>query len=162
MLPRDVVSLAYFAALQTARTPQDRAEMHFFDDFMATQLQQLRFASDRATAFLMAQDPSLTSGEAERARLRIIDELQAGKLRLESSVEAEIDGMFLGLNGAVSQLATEADGRWSRSTKGLRSFCRTRATRAMTRHRRYRELRQASSAPTPLRLSFPSAQHTLS
>jgi hypothetical protein len=59
--PLDVIALAYFAALQASRTPQDRAEIRYLDEVMATQLEELRFsASEKATAFL-ARHPCFES-----------------------------------------------------------------------------------------------------
>jgi hypothetical protein len=108
--PDDIVCLAYFAALQTSRTPRDRAERRYLDEVMGRELEQLRFsAKDQATAFLRATDPELTEAKAEERRQEIIDDLQAGRLRVESSAEREVAGMFLGLNETVGQLAAECD-----------------------------------------------------
>jgi Protein of unknown function (DUF4238) len=108
--PLDVVRLAYFFALQTVRTPQDRAERRYLDGVMATQLQEIRFsARDQAVAFLREHDPTLTLEEAEEERQRIIDELRAGRIRLESTADREVAGMFLGLNDAVTTLASNCD-----------------------------------------------------
>ena len=106
----DLVWLAYFAALQTNRTPADRAEARYLDEVMATQMEELRFsAQEQAVAFLRGRDPSLTEDEAEAERQRIIEDLNAGRLRLESSAEREVASMFLGLNEAVEQLLSACD-----------------------------------------------------
>jgi Protein of unknown function (DUF4238) len=102
--------LAYFTALQTNRTPQDRAEARFFDEFMEAQFQQLRFsAQEQAVAFLRQQQPELTETEAERERQRILDDLNVGRIHFESTAEREVASMFLGLNDAVVQLLTQCD-----------------------------------------------------
>lgn len=41
----DLVWLAYFASLQTNRTPADRAEARYLDEVMATQMEELRFSA---------------------------------------------------------------------------------------------------------------------
>jgi Protein of unknown function (DUF4238) len=106
----DFVHLAYFTALQTNRTPQDRAEARFLDEFMARQLQELRFsAREQAVAFIRERRPELTEEEAEAERQKLVDDLNAGRLRFESTAEREVAGMFLGLNDAVGQLLTQCD-----------------------------------------------------
>ena len=106
----DLVWLAYFAALQTNRTPADRAEARYLDEVMATQMEELRFsAREQAVAFLRERDPALTEDEAEANRRRIIDDLNAGRIRLESNAEREVASMFLGLNEAVEQLLSACD-----------------------------------------------------
>ncbi len=58
--------LAYFSALQTNRTPADRAEARYLDEVMAREFEQLRFsATDQAVAYLQANDSALTTEEAE-------------------------------------------------------------------------------------------------
>lgn len=102
--------LAYFVALQTNRTPQDRAEARFLDEFMASQMNELRFsAREQAIAFLREQQPELTEEEAEAARTEILDDLNAGRLRFESTAEREVASMFLGLNEAAEQLLNGCD-----------------------------------------------------
>jgi hypothetical protein len=77
---------------------------------MATQLQEVRFsARDQAVAFLREQNPTLTLEEAEEERQRIIDDLQAGRIRLESTTDREVAGMFLGLNDSVTTLVSNCD-----------------------------------------------------
>jgi hypothetical protein len=106
----DLVWLAYFAALQTNRTPADRAEARYLDEVMAAQMEELRFsAREQAVAFLRECDPSLTEDEAEAERERIIEDLNAGRIRLESNAEREVASMFLGLNEAVEQLLSACD-----------------------------------------------------
>lgn len=108
--PLDLIRLAYFFALQTVRTPQDRAEQRYLDGVMATQLQEVRFsARDQAVAFLREHDPTLTLEEAEEERQRIVDGLRAGRIQLESTADREVAGMFLGLNDAVTTLASSCD-----------------------------------------------------
>jgi hypothetical protein len=106
----DLIWLAYFSSLQTSRTPQDRAERRYLDEVMAQQLEELRFsARDQATAFLRQADPTLTVAQAEERRREIVSDLGAGRIRIESTPEREIAGMFLGLNEAVGQLVAECD-----------------------------------------------------
>jgi hypothetical protein len=106
----DVGRLAYFVAVQTNRTPQDRAEARFLDEFVAAQMQELRFsAREQAVAFLRAQQPELTDDEAEAERTRILDDLNSGKLRFESTAEREVASMFLGLNEAAEQILNGCD-----------------------------------------------------
>jgi hypothetical protein len=96
--------------LQTSRTPLDRAERRYLDEVMAQQLEELRFsATDQAVAFLREADPTLTAAEAEERRREIVSDLGAGRIRIESTAEREIAGMFLGLNEAVGQVVTECD-----------------------------------------------------
>ena len=106
----DVLRLAYFCALQTVRTPQDRAERRYLDEVMASQFEQVRFsAQEQAVAFLRKQDPSLTAERADEERRRILGDLQSGRIRLESTADREVAGMFLGLNDAVSLLESGCD-----------------------------------------------------
>lgn len=102
--------LAYFTALQTNRTPQDRAEARFFDEFMARQFNELRFsARDQTVEFLRKTNPALSEEEAEAERQRILEDLNADRLRFESSPEREVASMFLGLNDAVTQFLSRCD-----------------------------------------------------
>jgi hypothetical protein len=106
----DFGHLAYFVALQTNRTPQDRAEARFFDEFMALQMNELRFsAREQAVAFLREHQPELSEEEADAERMRILDDLNAGRLRFESTAEREIASMFLGLNEAAQELINNCD-----------------------------------------------------
>lgn len=108
--PDDMPYLAYFAAVQASRTPQDRAERRFLDGFMALQVEELRFsAREQSVAFLRAQRAELTPEEAEAAREEILDGLNAGTLTFESSAEREVASMFLALNQSVGQLLAECD-----------------------------------------------------
>jgi hypothetical protein len=73
-------------------------------------MEELRFsAREQAVAFLRECDPSLTEDEAEAERERIIEDLNAGRIRLESNAEREVASMFLGLNEAVEQLLSACD-----------------------------------------------------
>jgi hypothetical protein len=106
----DGIYLAYFAALQTNRTPQDRAEARFLDEFMASQFEELRFsARDQAVAHIREQHPNFGEEEAEAERQRILDDLDAGRLQFESTPEREVASMFLGLNEAVAELLNRCD-----------------------------------------------------
>jgi hypothetical protein len=106
----DVIWLAYFSLLQTSRTPLDRAERRYLDEVMAQQLEELRFsAKEEAVTFLRRADPTLTVAQAEERRREIVNDLGAGRIRLESTAEREIAGMFLGLNEAVGQLVAGCD-----------------------------------------------------
>lgn len=108
--PLDLPFLAYFAAIQTKRTPQDRAEARFFDEFMAAQFTQLRMsARDQAVAFLRAQNPAWSEEQAEAERQRILDGLAEGRIGFESTADREVASMFLGLNDAVALLARGCD-----------------------------------------------------
>jgi hypothetical protein len=103
--PSDVVWLAYFSALQTSRTPLDRAERRYLDGVMAQQLEQLRLsARDEAVAFLRKNDPELTDEQADLQRRQLIEDLEAGRIRVQSTAEREVAGMFLGLDAAVGEL----------------------------------------------------------
>jgi hypothetical protein len=106
LLPDDVVHLAYFAALQSVRTPLDRAERRHLDEIMASQLAQLRFsAQDQAVAFLRAHDPDLTVEQAEQRRKQIVQDLESGHIQVQSNAHREIAGMFLALNESVGEIA---------------------------------------------------------
>jgi hypothetical protein len=105
-----VIWLAYFSSLQTSRTPLDRAERRYLDEVMAQQLEELRFsAREKAVAFLRRTDPTLSEEQAEEHRREILDDLGAGRIRIESTVEREVASMFLGLNEAVGQLVAQCD-----------------------------------------------------
>ena len=108
--PANVIWLAYFSALQTSRTPLDRAERRYLDGVMAAQMEEIRFsAPEKAVAFLRDEDPTLTEDQAEAKRRRLVDDLGSGRIRIESTADREIAGMFLGLNDAVTQLASQCD-----------------------------------------------------
>lgn len=101
--PGDIAWLAFFTVLQTTRTPADRAERRYLDGIMETQFQQVRFsATKQATAFLQQQDPSLSEAEAEARRRELVDDLQSGRLRIESTADREVAGMFLALGDTLS------------------------------------------------------------
>jgi hypothetical protein len=143
--PLDVVRLAYFFALQTVRTPQDRAEQRYLDGVMATQLQELRFsARDRAVAFLREHDPTLSLEEAEEERQRIVDDLRAGRVRLESTAAREVAGMFLGLNDAVTTLASKCDWTLVEFSDSPALVLPIPDTPGTTQPPRYRDPRRAS------------------
>jgi hypothetical protein len=108
--PEDISMLAYFVALQTNRTPQDRAEARYLDAVMARHLAELRLgASDRVIEFFRRHDPSLSVEEARAEQQRILDDLRAGRIGFDSTDEREVASMFLGLNEAAEQLLSHAD-----------------------------------------------------
>ncbi len=77
---------------------------------MERELQQLRFsATEESVAYLQGRDPTLTKEQAEERRRQIVDDLNAGRIRVESLVEREVAGMFLRLNETVGQLLAECD-----------------------------------------------------
>lgn len=117
--PSDVIWLAYFSSLQTSRTPLDRAERRYLDEVMAQQLEELRFsAREQAVAFLRRADPTLSEAQAEERRREILDDLGAGRIRIESTAEREVAGMFLGLNEAVGRLVAQCDWTLVRFAEG--------------------------------------------
>lgn len=51
----------------------------------------------------------MTARDADKERGRILDELQTGRLRLESITDREVAGMFLGLNESIELLMRRCD-----------------------------------------------------
>jgi hypothetical protein len=101
----DGVWLAYFAAIQTARTPQDRAERRYLDGVLETELQIMRLgAQEQAVKAIQELNPGMTAKEADKQRTRILSDLETGDLQLQSTAEREVAGMFLGLNESIEQL----------------------------------------------------------
>ena len=106
----DGVWLAYFAALQTVRTPQDRAELRYLDEVMATQLHQIRLgAEERAVKAIQELNPGMSAEDADAERRQILRDLESGKLQLQSTAAREVAGMFLGLDQAVEVLLERCD-----------------------------------------------------
>ena len=86
--PEGMAMVAYFVALQTNRTPQDRAEARYLDAVMAQHLAELRLgASEKVVESLQRGDPSLSVEEAERERQRLLRELREGRIAFESTDE---------------------------------------------------------------------------
>lgn len=107
--PPDIFWLACFSSLQTNRTPLDRAEARLLDEVMMQQLQELRFsAAEKANAFLRQEDPTLSEAQAEELRQEIVEDLGAGRIRIESTPEREVATIFLGLQ-SVGVLVNECD-----------------------------------------------------
>jgi hypothetical protein len=112
---RDIGMLAYFAALQLVRTPADRRERAYLDEFMERQLTKLRLsAQERAIRHLKTVYPGISAEEAEQRRLAMIEDLRVGKVWFESPPERQIASMFLSLDTAVEELLSRCEWRFVR------------------------------------------------
>lgn len=106
----DGVWLAYFAAIQTARTPQDRAERHYLDEVLEREFQIMRLgAEERAVTAIQELNPGMTAKAADKERRRILSDLESGELELRSTAEREVAGMFLGLSESMEQLVEKCE-----------------------------------------------------
>jgi hypothetical protein len=123
----DIDVLTVFATLQTVRTPADRRERAYLDSIMDPEMFELRLsAPERAVQHIQAMSPELSSEEAEALRVEMIEDLRAGRVRLESPEARQVASMFLGLpdyrracSGATGR---SCDSRTVASPRAFRSW----------------------------------------
>ena len=92
------------------RTPADRRELAYLDEFMEARVAEFRLsAREKVIAHLQRVYPGISTDEAERRRLTMIEELREGRVWFESPDERQVASMFLGLNEGVDELIATCD-----------------------------------------------------
>lgn len=107
---RNVWSLGLFAALQSGRTPTGRAQLRFLDELLAKETSELKLSARKQTIeYLRSNDPSLTEEEAEQQRLKMIDDLQSGRVFFRSTPEREICLMLMNIDEKARLILEQCD-----------------------------------------------------
>jgi hypothetical protein len=97
--------LALFVVLQHRRTPVGRQWLKFTDEKVAGLTTEVSLGNaDSFHERMRAADPAMTPEDIEKMRLEMLDDLDAGRIAIESTPSREVAMMFLAADKVAEEL----------------------------------------------------------